>query len=68
MKNLAQSDKMVNIFMARALRGNFYLNIKPYVFRYFAITIIVAGKKHLLYPFHIFLEFMKKQATLGFSQ
>lgn len=68
MKNLAQGDKMVNIFVARALRGNFYLNIKSDVFSYLSITIILAGKKLLLYPFHTFLEFLKKQVTLVFTQ
>lgn len=60
MKNLAQSDKMVNTFIARAHRGDFYLNLKSDVFRYLSITIILARKKYLLYLFHTFLEFIKK--------
>lgn len=62
MKNLVQNFKTVwkKIFIARALRGSLYLNIKPHVFKYLAVTIILTGKKYLLYPFRTYVEFMKK--------
>lgn len=59
---------MVNIFIARALRGRLYLNTKPYIFRYLAITIIIAGKKGFTVSFpYISRIYEKTNYPLGLS-